>query len=71
MVGWLMYNELKTTWERRVEAYLSYYPSICPEGLRKIMNIHTPRVFHPRPATLYRAPTATFINYACTVNITQ
>ena len=36
MVGWLMYDELKKKWKSRVVACLSYYPSICPEGLKKL-----------------------------------
>ena len=36
MVGWLMYDDLKKKWKRRVVACLSYYPSICPEGLKKL-----------------------------------
>jgi len=57
MVGWLMYDELKKTWKRRVVAYLSYlsylsyFPSICPEGLK----IHMPWVFDTCPAGLYHA----------------
>jgi len=36
-------------------AYSSYYPYICPEGLKKIMKIHMPWVFYTRPSGLYHA----------------
>jgi hypothetical protein len=34
LVGWLVHEELKNTSKRKVVAYFSYYPRICPEGLR-------------------------------------
>jgi hypothetical protein len=71
MVGSIMYDELKKTWKRRVVAYLSYYPSICSEGLRKIMNIHMPWSSTQVPPGCIMQPAATCINYAYTMKITQ
>jgi hypothetical protein len=37
MVVWQMKDELERIWEEEVMALSKYYPSICLEGLRKIM----------------------------------
>jgi len=41
--------------EEKGVAYSSYYPNICPEGLKKITKIHMLWVFYPRSAGLYHA----------------